>query len=298
MAHTETDDERLTLWDAIRDLSWFSRLCILFVGAPSLLQIGQYAFPHFRLTPFFQWIPDGWRQLTDFMGGVLEPWVMPAINRLSDVLHLDLNIDPSWRSLFALMTVIWASQLRTSLRRDALWRKQGASSAKVGWIAHALQVPGVAFGALAAGAAISAGGWLGQGLAAALPILFFQCFTAFGHAIEAIVFALMRSPNVREAMRQATAPLLIGAPLGGVGFSLGACLSLVPGLNSVGGVLALAGVVGIWGLILTSLGLSRIAGDRIQNLVTARSGLTMLGGFVAAGIVAATDAAVRLTGGA
>lgn len=293
MAQTKTFDERLTLWEAIKDLGWFSKLYILIVGGPSLLQIGQYAFPHFRLTPFFQWIPDSWRQLTDFMGDVVEPWLMPAIYWLGDLLSLDLNIDPSWRSLLALMTVIWASQLRTGLRRDAVWREQGATSATVGWVPHVLQVPGIVLGALAAGAAISVGDWLGQGLAAALPILFFQCFTAVGHAIVAIVFTLMRSPNLKEAMRQVTAPLLIGALFAGVGFALGACLSFAPGLDKAGGVIALAGVVGMWGLTLAWAGLSCITGDRIQDLLNARSGLTMLGGFVVAGVIVAIDVAVR-----
>lgn len=168
----------------------------------------------------------------------------------------------------------------------------------MGWVTHVLQVPALVLGALAAGAAIPVGGWLEQGLAAALPILFFQCFKAVGHAIEAIVFALLRSPNFKEAMRQVTEPLPIGVLFGGVGFALGACLSFVPGLDRAGEVVALAGVVGMWGLNLAWAGLSRITGDRIQDLLTARSGLTMLGGFVAAGIIAAVDVAVRLTGGA
>lgn len=302
MAHTvNNSDGRLTLRDAIKDLGWFARLYPWIVGAPSLLQIGQYTFPRFRLTSFFQWIPDGWRQLMDFMGHVVEPWLTPAIYWLGDLLHVDIDINPIWRPVFALMTVIWASQLRTSRRRDALWRKQGARSASVGWVTHVLQVLGALLGALAAGAPMSAGGWLAQGLAAALPILFFQCFTAAAHAIEGAIFALMRSPNAEEAMRQATEPLPIGALLCGVGFALGACLSFIPSLDSAGGVLALACLVGLWGLLLAWAGLShesRTTDDRIQDLMTARSGLTILGGFVAAGIIVAADFVVRLLGGA
>lgn len=299
MAHTENNSaERLSLWDAINDLGWFFRLYTLIVGAPSLLQIGQYAFPHFRLTPFFQWIPSGWRQLMDFMGDVVEAWLTPAIHWLDDLLHLDLDIDPIWRPLFALMTVIWASQLRTSLRRDALWRKQGEQPEIVNWVTHVLQFPALLLGALAAGAAMSAGGWLAQGLAAALPILFFQFFTAVAHAVEAVVFALIRSPNLDKAMRQVTEPAIAGSLFGSVGFALGACLSLVPSIERAAGVLALAGLVGMWGLLLAWAGLSRKAGDGFQDLMATRLGLTILGGFVAAGIIVAVDVVVRLLGGA
>jgi|CXWL01.1.fsa_nt_gi hypothetical protein len=97
-------------------MGWFPTLFAALVGGPSVLELVQYAFPHFQLTPYLQWIVDGWRQLMAVLGAVIEPPVELLLSWLNDWLDWGLVLDPVWRSLFALSMVLLMAVVRHSWR--------------------------------------------------------------------------------------------------------------------------------------------------------------------------------------
>lgn len=85
-----------------------------------------------------------------------------------------------------------------------------------------------------------------------------------------------------------TLMLQAGFVLGAIGFGLGAAISFIPSLGVGAGLVSLGALVFAAGGMTLLQGLSK--GDRMWS----RVGLTILGGFVVAGIVLAADAVVKV----
>jgi hypothetical protein len=108
-----------SLWDSISTIGWFTTMYLGVVGAPSILEIAQAVFKPWRLTPAFQWIVDGYHQLTAVVASYVEPFFVPAIARINSVLDWHLVLDPIWRPVFLLMSIIAVAAARTSwIRRE------------------------------------------------------------------------------------------------------------------------------------------------------------------------------------
>ncbi len=275
----------LTPWEALKDLGWFFGLFSAVVGAPSVLSILQHVFVEHKLDKAFQWIVDGYNDLMAVLGAVAEPWFLPAISWLGGLLRLDLELVPVWRPLFALAMVAVGGFARNTWKRG-----QFRASILV------LLIGGFAalIGAIGAGVAISMGGWLAQSLAAAIPVTMVWAAIFLADALDN--FAAGDTHFAISALEQAASWVPVASiALGAVG----GALSFIPGAADVGGLLALSGGLFVLGASMTWEGLMRY-----RNLwwtgsdpFTARIGLTILGGFVGAGLILLADTAVKALGG-
>lgn len=260
--------EKLTLWKAINDLGWAFLLFATVVGAPSVLQIGQYAFPTFRLTPYFQWVVDGWHQITDLMAAMLEPSIQPAIDWLNRLLDLNVVLNPVWRPLFALSIAFVASLVRSSVRdRDYL----------LAVLLLAIGCLGSLLGSVLAGLTANIGGWFAQGLVAGLPILCVGLLLSAGAEIQTLTLGFMASLE----------GYLLALGVGCIGFCVAAVLALVPGIETNSGLLVVMGTMTLAGAAVLWVGLS------IPDTAISRLGLTILSGIVAAGIIVVVDTATK-----
>lgn len=267
----ETQPYKLRAWDALRDLGWFPTLFTTVVGGPSLLALLQIVREGFRLSAPLQWIVDGYTALTAEMAAWIEPLIAPAIAWINGLLGWQLVLHPHWRPLFLLGLVAvvalvrgnWSTRFRASLILEA------AQFAVMMLIA-----------ALLAGLVPLGDDWWAQGLIAAIPVATF--FVLVGFLSAAQFLAAGRRAEAKSEVRIIAG---VGAPLLGlIVFALSALLSLVV----TGAALwSIALAVAAMGLFMLRSGL---AGGDVQE---ARTGLVMLGGFVAAGLILAADAALK-----
>jgi hypothetical protein len=94
--------EKVTIRQAIKDLGWMPKLYSTLVSAPSLLSILQAVLKEHRLTPAFQWIVDGYSQLTAVLAAWIEPWLAPVIAWLNTLFGWHIVLNPIWRPVFLL----------------------------------------------------------------------------------------------------------------------------------------------------------------------------------------------------
>src|SRR5262245_26826642 len=99
------DEWKVSLWDAIKQLSWFPGSYSTIVGGPSVLSMVQSLFNEWRLTPALQWIIDGYHQLTAQLASYVEPLIIPVISWVNSVLGWHLVLTPIWRPLFLLFSI-------------------------------------------------------------------------------------------------------------------------------------------------------------------------------------------------
>jgi hypothetical protein len=259
-----TIKQKLTLWEALNDVGWFPALYASVVGGPSVLAILELALDGFRLVPAVQWIIDGYHQITRVMGLLIEPLFAPLIAWINGLLGWSLVLQPHWQPLFLLGMVIVTSMVRTD------WRDGRVDRRKLFLESGAM---GFAFlvAAVIAGLVPVSGSWWVHGLMVSLMIFAFFV----GSAVDG---------------RDAAIWIAIGGGVGAFFFLIAAVLSLVPGVGRGSGILVLAGCVAVLGIVALVGGISQ--SDRSMT----RSGLTMLGGFVAAGLILAADAIVKAFG--
>jgi hypothetical protein len=91
---------------AYKDIARFSTMYSAVVGAPSILAIIRAAFTEWRLTPVFQWIVDGYHQITAQLASYGEPYILLAITWINALLGRHLIINPIWRSVFLLLSIV------------------------------------------------------------------------------------------------------------------------------------------------------------------------------------------------
>ncbi len=272
----EAKPESLTLWDAIKDLGWFPTALALFVSGPSILAISETVFVDHQLVPALQWIVDGYNRVMAVLGAVVEPLIQPAIDWLNSRLNWSLTLDPVWRPLFALGMVFVFAVARSWWRREYRGEAVGVVIV-VGF--------GALSGAVLAGVLPSDGGWWAQGLRAAVPVAILMLLFGLTEAVSELGRG---SGNPGEVLRLGVGFVLF---LGLLAFPIGAALSYMPGLSATAGFLTLGGIVAAIGVAALAFGRST-AGIRFG----ARFGLTILSGFVTAGLILGADWALKALG--
>lgn len=249
----------------------------MIVGGPSILAILETVFVDHQLVPALQWIMDGYNRLMAVLSAVAEPLIQSAIEWLAAQLNWHLSLAPVWRPLFALGMVVVLGDSRTRLRD--------------GRLGHAITNgiclgSGLFVGAAMAGVAPSSGGWWAQGLRAAAPVF---CVMAMASLVD-IASDVARGD--REHLSKEIVELTLGAPLVGSGvFAMAAALYFIPGWAGSAGVIVLGVVVVLLGAFFLARGLIR-NGNRFDT----RFGLTVLGGFFAAGLILAADFGLKVLG--
>jgi hypothetical protein len=264
----ETNPEKLTLGEALKDLGWFPLLFAVVVGGPSILAILEQVLVSHQLVPALQWIVDGYSRMMAVLGAAVEPLVQPPIDWMNAWFGWSLTLGTVWRPVFALCMVFLMALMRTGLRSGNVAR----AAINGGLLGTWLLAVALLIGLFSAGA-----GWLAQGAVAAVPV------AMFGFALTAIWAADGNWRAVRFALAKFGAVSLVL-------FAIGAGLSFVPNLAQSAGLFVLSGAVALFGAYFVSDGLS----DRNRDF--SRIGLTTLGGFVAAGLILAADFTLKALG--
>lgn len=260
--HLPTTD-RLSFWDAVKSVGWIP-LLLMGVGGFSIIDILEKSVFHdlSLMTPF-QMALNGYQRITTLVGLMFEPLLQPAIDWLSALVGWSIQLPPSWRSVFVLGLIIVASIAR------AFWRAGLHSLAAQLFLSGGF---GALIGAAAAASVASVNTWWAHGLAAALPGVAIFMSIAVSVAVRDIVRG-DSSGAARVLLRVMRATTLIAIGV----FVLGAGLFFVLVDGAGAGVLALSLLIAGFGLFRLQRALSEA--DRLG----ARIGLTVLGGFAAAG---------------
>lgn len=254
---------RLTFREAIADLGFFSWLFALIVAGPSILSLFQSVFIDHRLIDALQWIVTGYDRVAAVLGAMFEPLVQPIIDWISARLNWDIDLHPHWRPIFILAMMILVAEARSALRENDFWR--ALREVTIGGA-------GALTGALIAGTIPTDAAWWMQALMATAPI-------AVGFAFY-LVAEWEWSASIWLGGALVTAAFLI--------FSMITCAALPLGNGE--GIVCLAALVFFAGVSFTHGGVAN------SNLFDARMGLTILGGFFAAALIIAADAALRAWG--
>lgn len=281
--------QNYTIGEGFKDLGWFFWTFALLVAGPSVLSIMQAVFVEHQLIAALQWIVDGYNGIIGVIGAAFEPLIQPAIDWINARLNLQLTLQPHWKPLFVLVTILTGTIIRLSL---------GMKSNFVLLFSMTLATIGTLLGAIVAGLAPLTGGWWVQGLAAAAPAAGLLSGGLLGGLIGNLFTRQQTTEQQRQSMRDTPRTLLlIVAWL----FAIGAGLSFVPGLRSGAGAITLGAGIFLIGLISVALG-AFISFTQRQNPSTEgaglvrgayRFGLTLIGGFVVAGLILAADAFLR-----
>ncbi|MEZ5955899.1 MAG: hypothetical protein R3C27_01620 [Hyphomonadaceae bacterium] len=280
-----------TIGEGFKDLGWFFWTFALVVAGPSVLSIMQAVFVEHQLIAALQWIVDGYNGIFEVLGSVFEPLVQPLIDWVNAKLRLALELQPHWKPLFVLVTMLTGTIVRLSLT---------AKSNFITLFSMTMATIGTLVGAIVAGLAPLTGGWWVQGLAAAAPIAgLFAGGAAAGFA--ASLFKAKKPPQTaqqRQSQRQALR-LLFSVPVWL--FVIAAGLSFAPGLSSGAGAITLAAGIFLIGAISIALGVFAEVMERQRPSASGpgmvrgayRFGLTLIGGFVVAGLILAADTFLR-----
>lgn len=275
---SETPPAKGLTFEEIRsDLGWFTALFSTLVGGPSILSLFQTVFVDHRLIDAFQWIVDGYNAITSVLGAKLEPLILPIIGWLNGLLPQDLTLQPHWRAVFVLTSVIVIGYARR------IWR----DGERVAAVLFALGVGiGALIGAVAAGVTTLAPIWSTQAIIAAAPIAAL-CAT---FALAIAIYRLFNNEKLSgvwadiELMWSGQmAPLWIACAAG-----YGAAMSRDPDFGSGAGVVVLGFLFFIVGMI------SVVTGVASSERSHARFGLIILGGFLTAGLILLADFVVKL----
>ena len=274
MADTADGVERkLTLWEAAKDLGWFPALLATVVGAPSLLTLLQMVREGFRLSAALQWIVEGYKVLTAEMAAWIEPMITPVISWISSLLGWKLVLHSHWQPLFLLAMVYVVAGARMGWREG---RRFDAAFFGVAMGAFAL------VGAILAGLVPFTNTWWAQGFIAAVPM---ATIVVFGIAM--VAFGAFANGQIDREIEELGFALVGGAAIVLLIFVTSAALSIV--VSGVG-IWTLAILVMFSGAYWLHHGLATV--DRSSTGM----GLTILGGFVAAGLILVADVLVKALG--
>lgn len=260
----ETQPEKLTLGDALKDLGWIPILFAVFVGGPSLLAIIESVVVDHQLVPALQWLVDGYQRVMTLVGAIVDPLVQPIIDWLNQRFGWHLTLDPVWRPVFALSMITFIALLRT-----------GEFGATIQEVLISLSFPaGLFAAALCVGLLMRENSWVAQGAIAALPPSF----------IFSVVILVGGSGKSFQAKLSA---LLFFFLLLLFLFAIGAGLSFVRPFQHASGLVTLGSFIAASGILFLRWGLR----DNDRDL--SRYGLTTLGGFFSAGLILAADWAIE-----
>ncbi len=274
----QTNPEELTFVELIKDIGWFPMLLIGLGGFSTLAIIEQGILGEpLQLVQVLQWPLDGFHRAMRLLGSGVEPLIQPVLGWLNAALGWSLTLNPIWRPLFALGMVFAMGFARAS------WQEGERGKAIYFGLAFG---GGALIGAAIAGLAPAEAGWAAQGVRAGAPIAgLFAVFLLAHAAREAL------QGKLTEAGKTLAGASLFLLIFGGAGYAVAAGLSLVPGLSHAAGILTLGGFVALIGLQTLSGGLG--SGN---NQTVARVGLTILGGFFAAGMILVADWGLKMLG--
>lgn len=273
--------EKLKHWAALKELGWLPFL-LMGVGGLSVIDILETAvFGDLGLITPFQIVLDGYHRITSLIGALSEPMVQPAIDWLNVRFDWCLKLQLFWRSLFLLAMVFVLGAARANSYEDN-WRKAVLILIVGGF--------GAITGAAIAGLLPPTGGWWAQGLTAAAPL----ALMVFASGIADAMAMLFAWSSKRSVGRQLEGSFYAVIFLGSLAFLGGAGLSFVPGLSEIAGLTTLSAVIaGLGALFLYLAGYAVRSGDAPSGVVLFRIGLSLLGGFVAAGLILLADWAVK-----
>lgn len=276
--------KRVTLSEAIEDFGSFP-LLLIGLGGFSILAVfeqGVLGRP-LELVQILQWPLDGYHRIMRLIGNVMEPLIQPAITWLNSQLNWDLRLDTVWRPLFALGMVVGLSWSRTGFQEGTAVR---------GTLEGGAITFGALVGSLLAGSIPADGGWWVQGLRTAAPLA--GLFVVVNTAVPRL--AMFRPTSAladRPIEKIITGSMILIAGsflLGGIAFVIAASLSFVPGFSFTAGLVTLAGFIALFGLLFF------VAGTSDADPVNARFGLTILGGFLAAGLILTANWGLKAVG--
>lgn len=278
MAQTfDSNVERLTLGRSLQYLGWYS-LLLAAIGGLSIIGVLEAVFVdhdfHF-VTPL-RMVMDGYNNVMTVVWAMLKPLVEPILRSIGHQFHWRLRLGPIWWPIFALLLVWIMANMRASLREGFF---EGS------WVTVILlTLPNGLFalmGALACGLVPHAAIWWVQGTIAILPMVFMGIGGVFVMGIAAAIMGRQDAP--KQIVNHVVSFVVYEA----IAFALAAGLTLIPAIALGAGITAIVAFLASLGLLWTYVGMS--SGDRYA----ARLGLTIIGGFVAAGLVLAADVAVK-----
>jgi len=266
------------------------------IGAPSILSLAQSAYEAQDLNAPLQAILDAYNQGVASAAAIMEPPLTPIVTGFGRFFGWDLHLQPHWRHLFVLCTIYLLAQIR--IRRT---EKNGGMHY---WIDLSVAALFALAGCLAAGTISTDGGWWAQGLIAAWPLSMYwlgqSSAIIVGHEFEETFAAFERGKSFSYALgyvgagtvialgRAGRDLLMVVPPYFVFGFVLGAVLSFVPVIGEGAGVAALAVFAIIAGVHFLRVG------KRTGSRYLTRLGLTVLGGYAAAGVVYGIDIVVKI----
>ncbi|MGE0625569.1 MAG: hypothetical protein AB7I04_24065 [Pseudomonadales bacterium] len=271
---------------SLSDFSYVPALFGAVLGTPSIVSLAQAAFDAGNLYAPAQALLDSYNDGLHVVSRVIEPLVLPAIERFGSWFGWNLVLAPHWLHLFVLCLIFMTAQVRT--RRQESVRASGF-----------VDIPFLFFGALIgcllAGTVPPTGGWWAQGLIAGLPLFFAWFAMAAANLFPDEIGALLAEKPERPGLgftvgytgaavffgglRAMRKLLIVTPPYFGLGFLLGAGLSIVPWLGERAGIAGLAAFCTFAGVHFLRTGLKR------RSSYDLRLGLTLLGGFAAAGLL-------------
>jgi hypothetical protein len=279
---TDARAEKLTLGEGWKYLIWFPTLFATIVSAPSWLSLLETVLENYRLSPGLQWIVDGYHRITHVLSLAIEPFIAPIIAWTNARLGCQLMLYPHWRPLFLLTMMLHMGTFRAILREDPKWfTKFSRATFKALTI-----IIGALIGSLVAGLVPIEGRWWEQGMLATLPWLSMLVALALDGLPDQVAHLLdQHDPDSKISGRsEIVEPLLT---VGALFFIVAASFSFMPGFERGAGIVALAAVLALNGVTAILLGIQHA--DRTEI----RGGLSILSGFILAGIIVGADAIIK-----
>jgi hypothetical protein len=228
-----------------------------------------------RLIDALQWIVDGYNDITSKLSAKLEPLIEPVISWLNGALSLNMELQPHWRAVFVLTSVLIIGYARR------IWRGGEPFAAAVFGIGAAI---GALVGAVCAGVNAPTAVWWVQAIIAAAPLAVL-CLT---FTIAVWIYRLLHT-KVSGAWEDIGFMFgNLGLLLTGCAFLYGAAMSRDPEFGSGAGVIVLGFLIFVIAM------LSVVSGVASSDRSAARFGLVILGSFLTAGLILVADAAIRL----
>jgi hypothetical protein len=274
-------DKPLSLRNVLKDLGFFPSLFGVIFGTPAVVSLLQAAFLTHELSAPLQAIVEAYQQGMAVFGALVEPYLKPIIDWFGELFAWKLMLYPHWRHVLVLSFVPWLAYARIEGLRGFLRKFTYIT------LPFILSVAFSAIASVVVGLLPLNGDWWVQGLISAIPLggLLFGLSTP-------TIYALMGfTPHGVHRSQELQVSLILTI----VAFMLAASLSLLLNLGSSSGILVLAGTVILMGigLLLTSFRLPPALDPGHGHL---RLGLTMLGGFVGAGLLYALDWVIKSYG--
>lgn len=271
MSEAAATQPRLTLWTALKEVGWLP-LLLMGIGGLSIIDLLETAvFGELDLITPFRIVVDGYQRISALIGALAERPLAPVIAWLSELMTIDLTLQPYWRSLFLLQAIAVTPIVRST------W---GAGERIDAVIAAVVMYLGCLLVSLLFGLAPSIPAWWFQGFVAAIMVL--TIWLTFG-------VAAALGPAGKDEPVQVGAGIAMASFCAALTFVIAAGLAFVPQVGSGAAVMAFGLFIAAFGLLFIWIAF-RSSED---NLQTFRMGFGIFGGFVAAALVLIADGVVK-----